>query len=190
MPLHEKNKDCIGWLTIPDTLIDYPVMYHPEEVNYYLKRDFFREYSANGSLFLSENCSLKDCDNLIIYGHHMNSGKMFAALEGYRERKFFKEHPFIFFNTLQGEEKYQVFAVFSTPVYTGSDFAYYTFTKAENRKSYETFIEAVKERSFYDTGITADYGEKLLTLSTCEYSQENGRLVVVAKKIAEKEITK
>ena len=173
-----------------DTLIDYPVMYHPEEVNYYLKRDFFREYSANGSLFLSENCSLKDCDNLIIYGHHMNSGKMFAALEGYRERKFFKEHPFIFFNTLQGEEKYQVFAVFSTPVYTGSDFAYYTFTKAENRKSYETFIEAVKERSFYDTGITADYGEKLLTLSTCEYSQENGRLVVVAKKIAEKEITK
>ena len=148
------------------------------------------EYSANGSLFLSENCSLKDCDNLIIYGHHMNSGKMFAALEGYRERKFFKEHPFIFFNTLQGEEKYQVFAVFSTPVYTGSDFAYYTFTKAENRKSYETFIEAVKERSFYDTGITADYGEKLLTLSTCEYSQENGRLVVVAKKIAEKEITK
>ena len=117
---------------------------HPEEVNYYLKRDFFREYSANGSLFLSENCSLKDCDNLIIYGHHMNSGKMFAALEGYRERKFFKEHPFIFFNTLQGEEKYQVFAVFSTPVYTGSDFAYYTFTKAENRKSYETFIEAAK----------------------------------------------
>ena len=84
----KKNKDCIGWLTIPDTLIDYPVMYHPEEVNYYLKRDFFREYSANGSLFLSENCSLKDCDNLIIYGHHMNSGKMFAALEGYRERKF------------------------------------------------------------------------------------------------------
>ena len=80
--------------------------------------------------------------------------------------------------------------LFSTPVYTGSDFAYYTFTKAENRKSYETFIEAVKERSFYDTGITADYGEKLLTLSTCEYSQENGRLVVVAKKIAEKEITK
>ena len=98
LALHEKNKDCIGWLTIPDTLIDYPVMYHPEEVNYYLKRDFFREYSANGSLFLSENCSLKDCDNLIIYGHHMNSGKMFAALEGYRERKFFKEHPFIFFN--------------------------------------------------------------------------------------------
>ena len=82
-------------------------MYHPEEVNYYLKRDFFREYSANGSLFLSENCSLKDCDNLIIYGHHMNSGKMFAALEGYRERKFFKEHSFYFFQYAAGEEKYQ-----------------------------------------------------------------------------------
>ena len=90
----------------------------------------------------------------------------------------------------RGKKNIRCLQSFSTPVYTGSDFAYYTFTKAANRKSYETFIEAVKERSFYDTGITADYGEKLLTLSTCEYSQENGRLVVVAKKIAEKEITK
>ena len=89
----------------------------------------------------------------------------------------------------RGKKKYQVFAVFSTPVYTGSDLPIIVH-ESGNRSHNETFIEAVKERSFYDTGITADYGEKLLTLSTCEYSQENGRLVVVAKKIAEKEITK
>ena len=186
------NPDLIAWVNVPGTAINYPILRgEKDDPSFYLHHDIYRNYSVFGvPYFDTSDDSSGSVLNAIIYGHHMNSGKMFAALEGYRERKFFKEHPFIFFNTLQGEEKYQVFAVFSTPVYTGSDFAYYTFTKAENRKSYETFIEAVKERSFYDTGITADYGEKLLTLSTCEYSQENGRLVVVAKKIAEKEITK
>lgn len=86
--LHEKNLDCIGWLTIEGTMIDYPVMYHPEEENYYLHRDFNEEYSANGCLFLSEKCDPETSDNLIIYGHHMNSGKMFAALEGYKQQAF------------------------------------------------------------------------------------------------------
>lgn len=183
LALHEENPDCIGWLTIEGTMIDYPVMYHPEEENYYLHRDFDGNYNANGCLFVAENCDLETSDNLIIYGHHMNSGKMFAALEGYKEEKFCEEHPLITFNTLHGEEKYQVMAAFSTPVYTGNDFAYYTFTKAESKAEYDSFIEAVKGRSLYDTGITAAYGERLLTLSTCEYSQKNGRMVVVAKKI-------
>ena len=75
-------------------------------------------------------------------------------------------------------------AAFATPVYTGKDFAYYSFIKAENETAYGSFITDCKERSFYDTGYTADYGERLLTLSTCEYSQKNGRMVVLAKKIA------
>lgn len=181
--LHEENPDCIGWLTIEGTMIDYPVMYHPEEENYYLHRDFDGNYNANGCLFLAENCNPETSDNLIIYGHHMNSGKMFAALEGYKSREFYEEHPLITYNTLHGKETYQVLAAFSTPVYTGKDFAYYAFTKAESGKEYDSFLAAVKERSFYDTEITAAYGEKLLTLSTCEYSQKNGRMVVVAKKI-------
>lgn len=187
LALHNENPDCIGWLTIEGTAVDYPVMYHPGEVNHYLHRDFYGEYSANGCLFISEICNPKDCDNLIIYGHHMNSGKMFAALEGYKERAFYEEHPLIAYHTLQGNETYQVMAAFATPVYTEKDFAYYSFTKAANKKEYDSFIKAVTARSFYDTGITASYGEKLLTLSTCEYSQENGRMVVVAKKIENKE---
>lgn len=183
LALHEENPDCIGWLTIPDTMIDYPVMYHPEEKNYYLKRDFNEEYNANGCLFLSEICDPETSDNLIIYGHHMNSGKMFATLEGYKGQEFYQEHPLITFNTLHGKETYQVIAAFSTPVYTGNDFPYYAFSKAENREEYQSFVEAVKGRSFYETGYTAAYGDKLLTLSTCEYSQKNGRMVVVAKKI-------
>ena len=113
----------------------------------------------------------------------MNSGKMFAALEGYQSREFYEEHPLITYNTLHGKETYQVLAAFTTPVYTGNDFAYYAFTKAGSETEYDSFLSAVKERSFYDTEITAAYGEKLLTLSTCEYSQKNGRMVVVAKKI-------
>lgn len=183
LALHEENPDCIGWLTIDGTMIDYPVMYHPEEENYYLHRDFDGNYNANGCLFLAENCEPETSDNLIIYGHHMNSGKMFAALEGYKEKKFCEEHSLIIYNTLHGKETYQVLAAFATPVYTGNDFPYYAFIKAESKRDYDSFIEAVKKRSLYDTGVTAVYGEKLLTLSTCEYSQKNGRMVVVAKKI-------
>ncbi|MCI6060570.1 MAG: class B sortase [Dorea sp.] len=183
LALHEKNPDCIGWIKIEGTAIDYPVMYHPEEENYYLKRDFNGEYNANGCLFISEACNPDTCDNLIIYGHHMNSGKMFAALEGYKEQDFYEGHPLIIYNTLHGEETYQVMASFCTPVYTGKDFAYYAFTETENEKAYQSFVDAVRKRSIYDTGITAVYGDKLLTLSTCEYSQKNGRMVVVAKKI-------
>lgn len=183
LALHEENPDCIGWLSIPGTVIDYPVMYRPDEENYYLKRDFYGNYSASGSLFLSELCDPADGDNKIIYGHHMNSGKMFAALDEYKKRAFYEEHPLIYFDTLHGEEVYQVFAVFCTAVYTGNDFSYYTFTKAEDKDEYDAYIRAVKEHSLYDTGITAEYGDKLLTLSTCEYSRVNGRVVVVAKKL-------
>lgn len=181
--LHGENPDCIGWLHIDGTVIDYPVMHHPEEENYYLHRNFYRKYSANGCLFLSELCSPEASDNLIIYGHHMNSGKMFAALDQYKDRAFYKEHPLVSYNTLQGKEIYQIFAVFCTPVYTGNDFLYYTFTKAENAAEYQEYVQAVKERSLYDTGILPVFGDKLLTLSTCEYSRKNGRIVVVAKRI-------
>lgn len=185
LALHRENPDCIGWIKIEGTVIDYPVMYRPSEENYYLHRDFNGEYSANGCLFLSELCNPATSDNLIIYGHHMNSGKMFAALEQYKDSAFYLEHPLISYDTLHGSETYQVFAVFCTPVYTGNDFPYYMFTKAEDEAEYREYIKAVKERALYDTGISAVFGDKLLTLSTCEYSQVNGRVVVMAKKISQ-----
>ena len=182
LALHEKNPDCIGWLTIDGTRIDYPVMYRPGDKNYYLHRDFNGEYSANGCLFLAEECVPGDSDNLIIYGHHMNSRKMFADLEKYKDEGFYEEHPTILFRTIWGTEQYQIFAAFTTPVYTGNDFDYYSFIKAGTVADYKKFIASVKEKSLYQTGTTAKYRDKLLTLSTCEYSQKNGRMVLVAKK--------
>ena len=183
--LHRENEDCIGWIKIEGTAIDYPVMYRPQEKNYYLHRDFYGEYSANGSLFLAEECVPGISDNLIIYGHHMNSGKMFAVLDEYKSFEFYQEHSMICYSTLYGDEKYQIIAAFATPVYTGSDFAYYGFIQAKDKNEYEEFIRACKSRSFYDTGLQAHFGDKLLTLSTCEYSHKNGRMVVVAKKVEE-----
>lgn len=182
LALHVENTDCIGWISIDGTAIDYPVMYRSQEKEYYLHRDFYGEYSANGSLYLAENCNPDISDNLIIYGHHMNSGKMFADLEKYKSKDFYSEHSLIRYSTLQGEETYQIIAAFTTPVYTGQDFAYYDFSKAANETEYEAYISACRSRSYYDTGMQAVFGEKLLTLSTCEYSQKNGRMVVVAKR--------
>lgn len=182
LAIHAENEDCIGWIRIDGTAIDYPVMHRPQEKEYYLHRDFYGENSANGSLYLAENCEPDASDNLIIYGHHMNSGKMFADLEKYKSNEFYEEHPMIQYSTLHGDETYQIVAAFSTPVYTGQDFAYYDFIKAANEAEYDAYISACRSRSYYDTGVQAVFGEKLLTLSTCEYSQQNGRMVVVAKK--------
>ena len=183
LALHEENPDCIGWITIEGTRIDYPVMLRPGDKNYYLHRDFNGEYSANGCLYLAEECVPGDSDNLIIYGHHMNSGKMFANLEKYKDEDFYKEHPMIQFRTIWGNEEYEILAAFVTPVYTGNDFNYYSFIKAQKGEDYEYFIREIKRKGIYETKVTAFYGEKLLTLSTCEYSQKNGRMVVVAKKV-------
>ncbi len=188
LALHEENPDCIAWIKIEDTAIDYPVMYHPQENNYYLRRDFHGEFSYSGSLFLSEICEPGVSDNLIIYGHHMNSGTMFAALDHYKSEDFYKEHPIIQYSTLQGDEEYQIIAAFATPVYTGNDFEYYGFSKAKTSEEYNDYVNGCLERSYYKTGYCASFGEKLLTLSTCEYSYKNGRMVVVAKQISGKEV--
>lgn len=93
-----------------------------------------------------------------------------------------RSNPTILFRTIWGNEQYQILSAFTTPVYTGNDFNYYSFIKAQKGAGYEYFIEKLSEKQSMKPGITAEYGDKLLTLSTCEYSQRNGRMVVVAKK--------
>ena len=185
LALHERNPDCVVWITIEGTVIDYPVMYRPSQKNYYLHRDFNGNHASAGALFIAEICDPDTSDNVIIYGHHMNSGKMFAALNRYKQQSFYEEHKRIIYETLHGQETYEVMFAFTTPVYTGHDFEYYAFSKANSAEEYDAYISACRSRALYDTGMTAEYGDRLLTLSTCEYSQKNGRMVVVAKKINE-----
>lgn len=183
--VYAQNPDFIGWLTVPDTHIDYPVMFTPEEPNFYLKRNFNKEYSSYGVPYLQENCAPGLSDNLVIYGHHMNDGSMFADLCKYESETFYQEHKTFTFDTLAGYGEYEIVTVFKTVAYSPEGFKYYHFVDAENESDFAEFMGKCKSLSLYDTGVDAEYGDSLITLSTCEYSRTNGRMVVVAKRIIE-----
>lgn len=181
-----QNTDMVGWIQIADTNINYPVMHTPDTPDFYLKHGFDKEYSDYGCPYVQENCDVQaPSDNVIIYGHHMNNGSMFADLEKFKSEDFWKEHKTFLFNTLTDKYEYEVVAVFKTFVYSDSpeSFKYYHFVNAETPEQFDDYIAKCRELSLYDTGVSAEYGDKLITLSTCEYSRANGRLVVVAKRV-------
>lgn len=182
---YEQNDDLVGWIRIDGTVIDYPVMQHLEEKDYYLERNFDEEYSKHGCIYVREQCNVfKPSDNLVIYGHYKQDGSMFHDLHGYYKESFWKEHQFIEFDTIYEHHTYQIIAAFKTNVSSSDFFPYHRFNDAASEEEFNEFISTVKELSFYDTGITAEYGDKLITLSTCEYTLSNGRLVVVAKQVS------
>ena len=186
--LYQQNGDLVGWISIADTNINYPVMQSVNEPNFYLKHGFDKAYTDYGCPYVQENCDMElPSDNIIIYGHHMNDGSMFAGLMKFKDKSFWEKHKTVSFDTLTDRQTYEVIAVFKTVVYTDSpdSFKYYQFVNAETADDFTAYVERCKELSLYDTGVTTEYGDKLLTLSTCEYSRTNGRLVVVAKLINE-----
>lgn len=180
--LYEENKDIVGWLKIDNTTINYPIMQNINDQNYYLHRDFYKNYSSYGTPYMAKQCNLNS-DNIVIYGHHMKNNKMFGELEKYKSKDFYNNHKIITFTTLEKEYSYEIFAVFKTTVYTKNTFRYYENINFENKKMYNDFINICKDKSLYQTGIKIKDKEKLITLSTCEYSNKNSRLVIVARKI-------
>lgn len=180
--LYAQNSDFMGWLRIDGTGIDYPVMQSKDDPDFYLKHNFSKEYSRFGIPYMQENCGLSS-DNIIIYGHNIKSKSMFNELTEYKNKDFYAAHKYITFDTLDEQRSYEVIAVFKTVAYSGSGFQYYDFVNANTDDEFNDYVAKCKALSFYNTGVTAEYGDKLLTLSTCEYSQENGRLAVVAKLI-------
>ena len=185
-PIYELNSDVVGWMRIEGTKVDYPVMQTPDRKDYYLKRNFSKQYSGHGCLYAREECDLtRPSDNITIYGHHMKDGSMFAVLSKYRNGglDFYDEHRYITFDTLTEHHTYEIFAVFATTATIGEGFAYHDYIDC-TEDEFNEFVRLCKKLSFYDTGVTASYGDKLITLSTCEYTRVNGRLVVVAKRIS------
>lgn len=182
--LYERNPDIIGWLTIDNTRIDYPIMQNLQDGEYYLNHDFDKKKNINGLPFLDISNRINDSDILMIHGHHMKSGSMFADLEKYKKESFYKKHDTFQFSTLYEKEEYEIVAVILSKVYLESDdvFKYYQIDQVETPDEFDSYIQNIKELALYDTGVTAQYGDKLMVLSTCEYSTENGRLAVVARK--------
>lgn len=181
--LYAINSDIVGWLRINNTTINYPIMQTKSNPNYYLHRDFYKKYSSYGTPYMSEECSINTSDNLVIYGHHMNHKKVFGALEDYKSKEFYENHRVIEFITLEEKQKYEIFAVFKTVVYSKNTFKYYNFVNFSSEDEFNIFINKCKELSLYETNIKPQYQDKFITLSTCEYSNKNGRLVVIARKI-------
>ena len=183
--LYNKNKSLIGWVKIDDTIIDYPVMQTTNNT-YYLEHNIEQAYDKNGSIFMDADCDvLKPSTNFIIYGHHMKSGKMFGGLDKYSQKSYYEEHPIIQFDTIYEKGTYAIMYVFRSKVYNEDEilFKYYQFIDAYSAEEFYSNMEEMSKLSLYDTGITAEYGDRLLTLSTCDSSEPDGRFVVVAKKI-------
>ena len=179
------NQKLIGWIKIDGTKVDYPVM---QTVNneYYLDHNFDQEEDKNGSIFLDKDCSIwPRSQNLLIYGHNMKSGKMFGTLKSYKDESFYKEHPVIQFDTLYEKGTYEIMFVFSEVVHEEAEvtFKYYQFINANSADEYNSYMNDMSEMSIYDTGVTSEYGDALITLSTCDYTQGAERFVIVAKKV-------
>ena len=183
--LYEINDDLVGWITIEGTKIDYPVMQTPDQTNFYLKRNFDKQDSARGCIYVREECDVNEpSDNVTIYGHKMLDGSMFAGLHAYANKETWENNALIFFDTLYEYHVYKIFAVFKTTASIGEGFSYHQFVDAQSEEDFDEFIQTIKGLAFYETGITPEYGDKIICLSTCEYSQTNGRLVVAAVRIS------
>ncbi len=179
--LYNLNHDFIGWISIDGTAINYPVMQTIDNPNYYLKRDFEKTYSDYGVPYIDEKCAVDLSANTVIYGHNMKNGSMFSDLVNYTEKSYFDAQPIITFNTLYGFGKYQIIAAF--PFDTNNEtFCYNDFADG-TEEQFNDYVAQCMARRAYDTGYSAQYGDKLITLSTCEYTHQNGRFVVVAKKL-------
>lgn len=183
--LKEEYKNIVGWIEIKDTHISYPVV-QGKDNEFYLTHDYKGDNAERGAIFLDSNYNWNiEGNNLMIYGHYMINNEMFTDLTKYIKEDFYKEHSVIRFTTENEDAEYDIIAVFRSKVYNKSDedvFRYYNFMNSESEKEYNKFIENAKEASLYDIKATAEYGDQLITMSTCSYYVEDGRFVVVGRK--------
>lgn len=175
--LQAQNPDAIGWIEIPGTGISYPLM-HTDDNAYYLNHTFSGKINSAGSIFM-ETLNSSDFTDLhtIIYGHNMKNGSMFAGLKNYTSPSYLVSHPNIYVDLADGTHCYQIFSVCEVEADSDS----YTIGFAPDEQ-YETFLQTLKSRSAYDTGVTVSKDDYIITLSTCTTHGEN-RYLVHAKKL-------
>lgn len=187
--LYKENNDLVGWIEVKDTRINYPVMQTVNDPEFYLRRNFEKKHSLAGTPFLDAASTRGESKNYLIYGHNMKNGTMFHQLLKYEDKSFWKKHKtFIYDEVKNGKQvngRYEVVAAFRTQIYANSsnEFKYNTYPMIPDKKTYKEYVKGCQALSAYDTGVTPKYGQQLVTLSTCAYHVENGRFVVVGRKI-------
>jgi len=185
--LYEKNDDLYGWIKIEGTKIDYPVMHTPDNPNFYIHKDWYKEESTLGSIYVDGRCE-EDTENLIIYGHNMKNRTMFGSLREYKEKSYFENHKYIEFNTIYEEAKYEIVAVSKAIIYYDEEppegeYLFYEHVELDSKQEFDAYIQNAMKKTYYKTGNTAEYGDQLITLCTCDYWTENARLIIIAKKV-------
>lgn len=181
--VYAENTDTVGWIEIAGTKLDYPVMFTPEDEEKYIRKSFEGNFSIAGVPFIDKDCSLEPrSDNIIIYGHNMYDGTAFHTMLKYDQKTFWEKNPTVTFSTLYEEKEYEILSCFYDRVYlrTENVFKFYNFVDAEDEADFDNAIQQFKSKSLYDTGVTAKYGDDLITLVTCAYHVDNGRFVIVA----------
>lgn len=177
----KKTKDiryCVAWLEIPGTDIDYPVMQKPGNPEYYLRRNFKGEYSYSGTPFLDAGCSVSTSQNLIIYGHNMKDGTMFSDLMKFKDLNYCMEHQDIKLTVGGITNEYKLYAIC---VVDSSD-GWYTFKGQVSEDNFTELISHIKNTSSYISNTQqAVYGDNFITLSTCDYSTQDTRLILIYK---------
>ena len=183
--LYKENYDTIGWLKVDGTNIDNVVMFAPYEHEKYLRTDFYGEHNTRGCLYIDEGCDIFKSDNLIIYGHNMHDGSMFGTLMYFADEDFWQEHKTFTFDTIYEKQTYEVVAAIKTAIPPdGVDcFRYYEYTGKNDKLMFDQYVQFIAENKLYDTGVELQEGDDILTLSTCAYHADQGRFIVVARKI-------
>ena len=183
------NSDIKGWIFISGTIIDYPVLQNPDNSEYYLNHNYKKEESRYGSIFINSDCKLDyDCKNIIMHGHSMKDGQMFADLLKFSDLDFYKNNPIVEFDTPKGKGDYKIISVFKTNTLPehGKIFNY-LISEFKTIKSFEDYVDEVRKRSLLDIPVDVNEKDKLITLSTCSYEFKDFRTVVVARKVRDGE---
>ncbi|MDD3866199.1 MAG: class B sortase [Eubacteriales bacterium] len=178
--LLEINDDVIGWIIIPGTMIDYPVV-QGDDNKWYLDHDLYGEEDKAGTVFMDYRMTLDGKDrHQILYGHHLRQGTMFTDLMKYKNADFFQKNRRIILDRLDGREVWEIFSVYVTSV----DF-YYIETRFSDDQAWLDFIKTIQDRSMHDTSVELSAGDQVLTLSTCTYEFDNARFAVHARRVSQ-----
>ncbi|MDD4844126.1 MAG: class B sortase [Anaerotignum sp.] len=184
--LYEENQEFTGWIKIEGTEIDYPVMKPTEDNDFYLNHSPDGNYNQYGAIYFDVSSDLKNpSTNWILYGHNFRDGSMFGSLKKYKNESYYQEHPIIKLDTLYEEGEYEIISVFTSQVFRKDQdvFKYYQYTNIQSKEKFDEYISNIEKLSLYEIDETAEFGDSLITLSTCDEWTENGRIAVVAKKI-------
>ncbi len=187
--LQQRNRDIVAWLSIEGEL-DEPVVQRDNE--FYLTHNALQQESVTGALFLDENCDLIHVPTqMVIHGHNMKEGAMFGMLKKYKVKgaEFYREHAFIDFNTLYENGRYVIFAVAEVDIRAGRPhyLPFWHYSRFDSAKAFTSYVETARACSLYHCTVDVQPGDRLLTRSTCTGTDDNLRLVVMARKVREGE---